>query len=278
MIWKKVEQADKAGRDSVMHELTIMFAGVSGDVLYRGGGVRVTNGYIRGFLSSLLGNEFGRGFVVFFSIVLMLIAPLLIFMLVCYVLYKPRRTTELQSDGYTAGEKPLAILRYEWWRIAWALYFPIVPAIGGCGLATFSPLNATSVLNVIFMKILAPIGLIGFIWLMADMILMKEVRLYRDRIVKSYLFFTAKEILFSGAMYNFTDSLFARAFGMRNANSQWFLSIFKAVTIWNLNLCKSVDVNRFIAVLSEISGRNTKELTNNTWKPIRFIKKDATSV
>ena len=73
-------------------------------------------------------------------------------------------------------------------------------------------------------------------------------------------------------MYNYTAS-FVGAFGVRDADTPLLLSPFKAVTIWNLTLCKTADVSNFISVLSEVSGRDMKELTSNTWKSIRLMKR-----
>ena len=148
---------------------------------------------IREILVNLLGTEYGRGFVVFFAIALMLTAPLWLFLIICYVLYKPRKRIKLQHSSSETGEKPLAVLRYEWWRIAWTLYIPLVPAMTGCAFFTFSPLTALSLPKVIFLKVFSPLGLIGSIWLLMDMLLMKDVRLYRDKIVKSYRLLTTKE-------------------------------------------------------------------------------------
>lgn len=228
--------------------------------------------FIRGLLGTLLKNEYGRGLVVFSGIVLMLVAPLLLFLVICYVFYKPGKTNGLEKIESHGGENPLVLLKYEWWRIAWALYVPLVPAFMACGVASSSPLNDASIRGVIITKIFAPIGLMGSAWLIVDMLLMKDITLYKDKIVATYRLFKSKEVIISKANYSFINRSIMRALIIRNTREPWYLSCFLAVTIWDLNLCRAENVNKFISVLSEITGRDIEELTSNTWKPIRLMK------
>jgi len=173
-----------------------------------------------------------------------------------------------------SGDEALVVLRYEWWRVAWTLFFPATPLL----LISYSALSDLLSVAPNGMPLIITIGAIilglGYSFILIDMLLTKKVSLYQDRIIKTYYaLFSTRTIFLSTAKYDAANMLFCLMLKIYDRRQSRMTGGIRGIFLSDMTLYKKKDAELFFRVLSELSGRSIDELTSNTWKP-KMLKKE----
>jgi hypothetical protein len=178
-------------------------------------------------------------------------------------------TENIQKTNH--HEEPLFILKYSWWRILWRLFWPN----GFICLFTLFILSrikkAPSVNPVLwFVGITFGIMFAGSLWLTYDMLGMKGIYLYGDRMIKHCRWGKEKLVLFVKAKYDAMSNLFMKIFRLYDENEFFLLRGFKGI-YFDTSLSAPKDVKIFMEILSRHTGRDIEELKSQFF-PTKLMK------
>lgn len=158
----------------------------------------------------------------------------------------------------TPGDKPLFILRYSPLRIAWRLFWPYLPILPLLSYIVFWA-SYDCFVKTIFCKLGSFVLIAGGLYLIYDMIAMKGIYLYEDRVVKRYRMKNEIVVALEFANYTAMSNLFLGGMWLFYENTPLMFRSFKGVW-FDEKLASRRDVIKFRELLSKISGRKIEEL------------------
>lgn len=154
------------------------------------------------------------------------------------------------------SENPLFIMKFQWWRVLWRLFWPTSIAIPILCLVVIKAPMKHSGFALWFDEIVCLSGLIGGIWMTYDMLLVKDFYLYADRIIQRYkLLKKDKQIFLDKAKYTAMTTPLIGHLAIYEAGQYW-----KRRIQFDPTLVSSEDMKEFYATLSQLSGRDIEEL------------------
>ena len=169
-------------------------------------------------------------------------------------------------------EEPLCVLKYVARpRIVFVAACLIIIPFSCLGVFIHSP---TSMFSLIGSKLFGPILLLFFVVTLVDLALCKEIRLYKDRVAKTWAFLGTRELALDKA------AIYVSPWGLGKA--LFHQGVKKYRWIWGLHplwaICyrepfvKNTDRKRMDAALARVSGRDVKEF-DETGFTDRFLKR-----
>jgi hypothetical protein len=172
------------------------------------------------------------------------------------------------TDSYetqtTSFNEPLFVLRYR----NGDTYFRIFCLSLGTLLFFGIALGALFAGKDGFVIRLFLVGLSGFvlfsgIFQVVDLLFFKEIRLYRDRMVKVWKLIGEREIRLADARFQNASSRAIRARRLVTRDSRWSLSPFKGIFYYE-DLPDPKEAKKFNYLLAALSGRKVRELEDAT--------------
>lgn len=185
-----------------------------------------------------------------------------------------RRHAELAPacHGAVSADEPLFVLKYRPWRIAWRLFFPNAWVLPLCYMGFFYWSNDTTGLKWWIGKLVFPTFFVGGIWFIADMLLMKSICLYRDKLTKNYRDGRKLAVDLRKAKYDAMSNWFIALTRIYDENASFLSRSFKGV-YFDPHLASPKDAEQFNKALSHVSGRNVKEL-QHAWFSTKLLKSE----
>ncbi|MBF0329928.1 MAG: hypothetical protein HQL10_12280 [Nitrospirae bacterium] len=157
------------------------------------------------------------------------------------------------------NNKPVLIIKFQCWRILWRLFWPIslfIPLC--CFIAMKIPMKYSGFEFWVY-ETLCLFGVVGGIWMICEMLLVKDFCLYEDRIIQKYkLFKKDKQVLLDKSKYTAMTTPFWGHIAIYEVGRYCGRIQFDP-TLVNTNTIKE-----FYLKLSQLSGRNIEELKNKT--------------
>jgi len=164
--------------------------------------------------------------------------------------------SDLKAD---AGEKPLHVLKYDPWRMAWRLLWPTLPGLVIFSLAAFYKFQDDPSATIIFVRGAGLVLLAGTLYITFDTVMTGGFYLYGDRIVKRYRTGQEKSVPLGQAKIGITQAQMIAQIFFTSADRPKLVSYIKDVYI-DTKLAKPGDVAAFKDVVAEVSGQDRRDL------------------
>ena len=168
----------------------------------------------------------------------------------------------MNSDLITSYDRPLFVLRYrrgqrllriDVWSLAcllWLGFALAIPFVMKHGFFEFALAFSFELISIFLLSRL--------IFEIVDLIFLKEVRLYQDRIVKAWKFGGEREIVLAHARLEKTFGAI-RAKTIYDPDTNWFLRPVKGVLYYE-DLPAPKDAKKLNYLLAALSGRKPREV------------------
>ncbi len=157
------------------------------------------------------------------------------------------------------GEKPLHVLTYDPWRMAWRFLWPTLPGLVIFSLAVFYKFQDDPSATILFVQGAGIILLAGTLYITCDMAMTGGFYLYGDRIVKRYRTGQERSIPLDRAKISITQAQMIAQILFTSADRPKLVSYIKDVYI-DAKLAKPGDVAAFKDAVAEVSGQDRRDL------------------
>jgi len=205
---------------------------------------------------------------------------LIVYITQYYLLFKSKKVTANSHHTYISHlehdtifkppilEKPLCVITYSWWGICGGIF--AIMSIGACFLLMIAPLFIGSITSW-DLKIWLILGVIlmvaGGIWGIIELLLFKDVKLYRNRIVKSWYLLGQKEVKLEEAYISKYGGVVGGIVKIYLKKRQLGL---KDGIFFIEDLVKRKNMREFYNILAELSGRDVKDLSERKIKSFKY--------
>jgi hypothetical protein len=160
------------------------------------------------------------------------------------------------------NDTPVATLKY----LKRPMLAPMVAVPMLCAMLLFGILVYVpeSWLEFVMVKCLCIVLLFILLMPIVELLIFKEIRLYKDRIVKEWKFFGVKELKLEGARLQseYYSGMGSKSFYKQNSNPQWdwLLSFFLFTKIsYGEYFTDPANLKEFHSALAQLTGRRVEE-------------------
>jgi len=171
--------------------------------------------------------------------------------------------SDLHTDSdqkAVAGGKPLHVLTYDAWRIAWRFLWPTLPGLVIFSLAVFYQFQDEPSATVIFVQGAGIVLLTGTLYITYDMLMLDGFYLYGDRVVKRYKTGKEKSVPLINATVSITSTDMIGQMIFTSENRAKFLRSFIMDVYIDTKLARPADVTAFKEAVADISGQEMRDL------------------
>ncbi|MEW6352265.1 MAG: hypothetical protein AB1646_24710 [Thermodesulfobacteriota bacterium] len=196
------------------------------------------------------------------------------------------RLNDRKESSLQTTEAPLFVLKYRRWPRAKLACYPL-PFIYAIGIQIAAvPTESQWGLVEILLRLVSSYGVVLLIAVSGEMVLFREIRVYRNRIVKAWIGLGEREVAWAHA------SLYGYGIKESAIRLRWvcdgrikihpilnpglgtsFLPPFRGV-LYDEGLADRDDATRLNALLAELSGRTVAEFQPLCFKMDRFIQEE----
>jgi len=158
-------------------------------------------------------------------------------------------------------EKPLLTLQYEVGKVLWRLFFPnsIVLLIVFILFSQVLSIGRECNMKDCYIVGLFSLLIVGVLFVSIEMLLVKEIKFYKNRIEKSWSIFGTKSLEYTNVRLRGITSWIASNKGFLYINKpNWFT--YKCCG-YDENLISKENKEKAITVLSQVSNRDEEEFT-----------------
>lgn len=168
-----------------------------------------------------------------------------------------------------SNESPLFILKYKRWRIVWRLIFPLSFIIPISYMMVFDWAHTRTGLEFLFSIIIGGFIFFSFTFQLIDMIFFKEVRFYKDRVVKAWYLLGERSIMLQNASLDGSNNLIISVKKIYDKKIKVFFAPFKGIFYDETLACRK-DVTAVNRLLAELSNRKPEEFKRyrTSFKPL----------
>ncbi len=171
-------------------------------------------------------------------------------------------------------EEPLLVMQYEAGKVLWRLFFPNGLAIllfGAILIDLFEKVLLSGCnMKDCYILIIFSFLVFGGILVTIEMLLVKEIRFYKDRIEKEWSIFGIKSLKYSNAKIRGITSWFASSKGFLYIKKpKWYQ--YKCC-VYDEHLISKENKEKAIKILANISNRNINEFTKSRLEINPLIK------
>jgi hypothetical protein len=199
----------------------------------------------------------------------------LIFSLYLMILFFNRLAR--QRDQRTAGEQkygdeqPLFVLKYQTWRVAWKVFWALVVVLP-VGLILVVKGGASRT-GLKFLLVVIGGSLISFaaVFAIFDSLFSKEIRIYKDKIIKVWHLLGRREIELRNARLDGKKMLLVSTKTISKQDRNGFLANFKGI-FYDEHLAKPKDIKKLNSILAELTGRKSEEFEQYKMKFLKLVK------
>lgn len=165
---------------------------------------------------------------------------------------------ELRRGGQSEAEQPLFALKYQPQRVAWSVFWASIVGIPVGLILTFNAHLAKTGFNVMLFITVGSLILIASIFQIIDSLLFKEIRVYKDRILKIWHLLGKREINFQDARMDGMRSPIVSTKKIFRSGTNVFLAPFKGI-YYDENLARPQDIKKLNSILADLTGRKVEE-------------------
>jgi len=148
-------------------------------------------------------------------------------------------------------EKPLFILKYVPWRIAWRLFWPYLFVLPLLCYVIYC--GKDNIVVDIFIKFTGSIFIVGSLYLIYDMIDMDGIYLYENVVIKFYKSGKYKIVFLETAQYDVMSNTLYGVMRIYDENENILLRSFKGI-YYDEKLVAPEDIRKFREMLAKILG------------------------
>lgn len=147
-----------------------------------------------------------------------------------------------------SDDKPLFVANFQGGRIAWTLFCPYALSI----FVFSAPIVMSSTFGLL--QIICIFIIVGIIWLLGEMLLVENICIYEDRIIKKYKWLKRNnQVLLQKAEYSATSTPFLNDFTIADDRDK---------ILFDPTLMSSEHIEEFYIILAQLTGRDIDELKN----------------
>ncbi len=169
------------------------------------------------------------------------------------------------KDMFITEDEPLIVLKFQKRRMLWRFFFGYSIWFLLC-FYLMALASSEKLLKFLFFEFIFATGFILALYTMVDMFLMKDIRLYKNRITQRFKLFKKERVIYlNNAKYNATQTFYFTFMAISPMDRRWNKILFDP------RLIETNEKIRFYKVLSELTGRPIVEL-KKTFLNVRLMK------
>ncbi len=202
------------------------------------------------------------------------VPAVLIFFLYLMILFFNRlaRQREQRRAGEQkyGDEQPLFVLTYQAWRVAWRVFMALVIALPvGLILVVKGGASRTG-FKFLFVVIGGSFISFAAIFAIFDSLFSKEIRIYKDKIIKLWHLLGRREIDLRNARLDGKKLLLVSTKTISNQDTKFFAN-FRGI-FYDEHLAKPKDIKKLNSILAELTGRKSEDFEQFITKFKKLVK------